>query len=262
MPYKTPVARGSKDKPGFTLIELLVVISIIALLVAILLPALGSARKAARSVQCLSNLRQSGIAMNTYAIDHDRVVRNLGNDQYWSAFNNAHSWAYFLSQSGYFYADDRSLGAGGEAAPEWWFCPESEPDAVGALLQLRLSSYGANFDMAHRGQRRDDNASPADNMPGYKRVAVGTASGSPTLWAIMTELDVVESPSDVIHLGDFTTDGVRNNAALAPNFDSVWNVHNPSSTNVLFFDGHAGSEPNEEVLDRLNFTGSLGLWFQ
>lgn len=55
---------------GFTLIELLVVISIIALLVAMLMPALGQARNAARTVNCASNLHNWGIALNTYAHDH------------------------------------------------------------------------------------------------------------------------------------------------------------------------------------------------
>ena len=56
---------------GFTLIELLVVISIIALLVAILLPALSAARGTARTIQCATNLRQVGQAWHQFSSDHD-----------------------------------------------------------------------------------------------------------------------------------------------------------------------------------------------
>lgn len=59
---------------GFTLIELLVVISIIALLVSILLPALNEARNTARRVMCAANMRSMGTGIATYCADSKSMM--------------------------------------------------------------------------------------------------------------------------------------------------------------------------------------------
>ncbi|MEO1584322.1 MAG: prepilin-type N-terminal cleavage/methylation domain-containing protein [Planctomycetota bacterium] len=95
-----------KKSPGFTLIELLVVIAIIALLIGILLPALGKARESGRKLASSSNQRQIVAAMTTFAGDNrgffpgvDRVSKK-GNDAFTDA-SQINDWATGGGQAGH-----------------------------------------------------------------------------------------------------------------------------------------------------------------
>ncbi len=73
-----------QQKSGFTLVELLVVIAIIAVLAALLLPALARAKQRAKALQCASNLKQLGIGCSLYALDNsDRLPETSHQSASW-----------------------------------------------------------------------------------------------------------------------------------------------------------------------------------
>jgi prepilin-type N-terminal cleavage/methylation domain-containing protein len=134
------MTRASR-RPGFTLVELLVVVSIIALLLAILLPSLRKARSQAKRVVCGCRLKQLGLAHTTYALEHNGVLipNGLGDDGSWPL------WYLDVSEGGAF----APYWAGHKSTEEPLLTCPSDRDPYPREKQPEMdhksqSSYGLN----------------------------------------------------------------------------------------------------------------------
>ena len=161
--------------PGFTLIELLVVISIIALLVSILLPALSKAREQARRVVCSSNGRQLHLANVNYAMDNRGYYVLAGKE----INRNLHRWHGERNSLNEEFDPSRSplvkyIGADGEIKK----CPSfqerdyyTEAGQIGGNFEAGCGGYGYNSDYV--GGRNDkygkDGCNYSANETGIKQ---------------------------------------------------------------------------------------------